>query len=66
MKRRTIGLTVAVAVGFVAVCVFACGGDAPKNAETPPAGSHPEPVLLESARRAMSKFSPIASLIERI
>jgi glutaminyl-peptide cyclotransferase len=41
MKRRTMGLTVAASAGFLAVCLFACGSDAPKKADASAPESQP-------------------------
>jgi hypothetical protein len=41
MKRRTIGLTVALGAGFLAACLFACGNGAPKEGNASPSATQP-------------------------
>ncbi len=41
MKRRTIGPTVALGAGFLAVFLFACGNGAPKEGNSSPATTQP-------------------------
>ena len=55
MRQRTVALSVGLAAGFLAICLFACGNGAPKEASSAPAASQ-----LSSAA-AQTSASPAAA-----